>query len=196
MVGTSGEGTPVGDVTVFVDDAVLGRLPPVCVKDGVVTDDRLTFSQDVSGGSGLGVAWLLLLAGPLGWVGLIVVSAFRGGGAMLSVTVPFSEAAYIRMKRAKGTRLQAELILVGAAVGAVLAVFLRTTDGRLLAVGLAVIAVGALLKVIVATVQLHRLTVRLSLDASRRWVTLSGVHPNFVDAVEHDRHDSDIRSSI
>jgi len=29
------EGTPMASVTVFVDDAVLGRLPGVCAQDGV-----------------------------------------------------------------------------------------------------------------------------------------------------------------
>jgi hypothetical protein len=184
-------------VTVFVDRAVLGRLPPVCVKDGVPTTDRLTFTQDVSGPSGLGVAWLLVLAGPLGWIGLFVISVMRsGGGGMLTVTVPFSEAAYRRGARARRARIQAGLVFAGAAVAGLLALFLRTTDGRLLALGLAVVAVGALVKVVRESVHLSRLAVRVFLDASRRWVTLSGVHPNFVESVQHDGHDSHIDSTV
>jgi len=45
----------VAELTVFVDDAVLGHLPAVCVKDGVRTDDRLTLTQEVAGGSGAGL---------------------------------------------------------------------------------------------------------------------------------------------
>lgn len=184
-------------VTVFVDDAVLGRLPPVCVKDGVPTTDRLTFAQDVSGPSGLGVAWLLVLAGPLGWIGLFVISAIRsGGGGMLTVTVPFSELAYQRGSRAKRARRQAELVFAGAVIAGLLALLLRTTDGRLLALGLALVAGGALAKVIVESVRLSRLAVRVSLDASRRWVTLSGVHPNFAETVQHDDHHTHIDSTV
>ncbi len=64
---------------VFVDDAVQGDLPEVCVIDGVATSDHLRLSQEVGARAGLGVAWLLLLAGPLGWVGLLVLSIARSG---------------------------------------------------------------------------------------------------------------------
>ena len=176
----------MADVTVFVDDAVLGHLPPICVKDGVPTTDRLTFSQDVGGPTGLGVAWLLVLAGPLGWIGLFVLSAVRGGSERLTVTVPYSEVAYKRMTRAKGGRLQAELILAGASLAAFLSLLLRTTDSRLLALGLGVIACGALIRTMLVSITLHRMNVRLFLDASRRWVTLSGVHSNFAESLHHE----------
>jgi hypothetical protein len=39
----------LANVTVFVDDAVLGKLPDVCVIDGIATADKLTFRQQVSG---------------------------------------------------------------------------------------------------------------------------------------------------
>lgn len=85
----------MADVTVFVDTAVLGRLPPICVKEGSPTADRLTVQSHVSGGTGLGVAWLLVLLGPLGWLGLIVIRplattlgpAYRQG-ALLREGVP------------------------------------------------------------------------------------------------------------
>ena len=170
-------------VTVFVDDAVLGRLPPVCVKDGIWTDDHLTFTQDVGGRTGLGVAWLLVLAGPLGWIGLFVIAAMRPSNEALTVTLPYSEAAHLRLRRAKRACSQATLLLMGAFVGAFVALLFRTTDSRLLALGLGVVVAGALIKVIVETVMVNRAMVRLSLDASRRWVTLSGVHPNFEGAM-------------
>jgi hypothetical protein len=179
----------VAAVTVFVDDAVLGHLPPVCVEDGVGTNDTLTFSQDVSGSTGMGVAWLLVLAGPLGWIGLFVIAALQRG-ELLTVTVPFSEEAYRRRTGARRTRRWAAAAVVGAGILALLSLSLRSTDGRLLAVGLGVIAGGALVRAVVASVHLNRLTVRLRLDASRRWVTLFGVHPDFVEAVQHEAHPS------
>ncbi len=54
---------------VFVDDAVLGRLPGVCAKTEVSTADHLVQTVPVDGGQGLGIAWLLVLAGPIGWLG-------------------------------------------------------------------------------------------------------------------------------
>jgi hypothetical protein len=178
-------------VTVFVDDAVLGHLPPVCVKEGVPTADTLSFTQDVSHrtGSGLGVAWLLVLVGPIGWLGLFVISALRGG-EMLSVTLPMCEDAYLRSEKAQRTRRRAGAVFVGAVIAAFLALLLKTTDGRLLALGLAVVACGALVKMIVASIQSHRLSVPLDLDASRRWVTLNSVHPNFAAAVQHNERSS------
>ena len=108
----------MASVTVFVDDAVLGDLPPVCVIDGVMTDDVLTFSQQMGDRSGLGVAWLLLLIGPLGWLGLIVISAFRRSGELLTVTLPFSEAAYRRRVKAERARLLASVVTVALLIAA------------------------------------------------------------------------------
>ena len=181
-------------VTVFVDDAVLGRLPPVCVEDGIATNDTLSFTQDVSGSAGMGVAWLLVLAGPLGWIGLLVIGAMRRG-EMLTVTVPYSEAAYRRRTKAMRSRRLAAALVAGALILAVISLSLRSTDGRLLAVGLGAIAVGAVVAMVRASIHLHRLTVRLFLDASRRWVTLAGIHPNFAEAVNHDGHSSPVHSS-
>jgi hypothetical protein len=93
----------VAEVTVFVDDAVLGRLPSVCVKDGTYTDDRLTVSQQLGGG-GLGVLWLLILIGPVGWLALIIISSMRRSGGMLTVTLPFSQVAYERFVRSRRER--------------------------------------------------------------------------------------------
>ncbi len=45
----------------------------------VVTDDVLTFAQAMEDRTGLGLAWLLVLAGPLGWLGLVVIAATRHG---------------------------------------------------------------------------------------------------------------------
>ncbi len=171
----------MAEATVFIDDAVLGHLPGVCVKDGVPTADVLTIAQDVDSRTGLGVAWLLILAGPLGWLGLFVIASMQRG--LLTVTLPFSEAAYTRLRRAKGRRRQAGLLLIAAVVGALLSLLLRTTDGNLLAIGLGLVAVAALLKVIVESYRFNRSGIGLSLDASRRWVTVSKVHPDFVEAV-------------
>jgi hypothetical protein len=82
---------------VFVDDAVLGRLPPICIKDGVPTNDWFVarcgvgetgFISDVA-------AFVLLLVGPLGWLTLLVLAVMRRGrgGDVLTVRLPLSQAA-------------------------------------------------------------------------------------------------------
>jgi hypothetical protein len=184
----------MANVTVFVDDAVLGNLPSVCVIDGVLTDDELTFTQQVNNRTGLGVAWLLVLAGPLGWLGLIVIAAFRQSGETLTVTLPLSEAVYLRRVQAERARLWAGLVTVAMAIAAFVCLAQRTADYRLLAVGLAFIGCVTLSKVIVETRKVQRATVRLQLDASRRWLTLCGVHEYFANAVQHRYTDSRTRS--
>jgi hypothetical protein len=184
----------MASVTVFVDDAVLGDLPPVCVIDGVVTDDTLTYSQQLGDRSGLGVAWLLILFGPLGWLGLVVISLFRRSGELLTVTLPFSEAAYRRRVKAERTRLWAACSTVVLAVAAVAAIVQHSTQYRIVAVGSAVLACVALSSVIAEGTRVRRASVGLDLDASRRWVTLSGVHESFVCAVQS--RDTGTRSHV
>jgi hypothetical protein len=186
----------VANVTVFVDDAVLGHLPPVCVIEGVPTDDALTYTQQVGNRSGLGVAWLLVLAGPIGWLGLIVIAAFRQSGETLTVTVPFSEAAYLKRVQAERARLRAVLVTTAVLIAAIVSLAQRTTDYRLLALVLAVIGCATLSTAIVEARKVHRATVRLQLDASRRWLTLDGVHQSFVNAVQHRDTESRTRSTF
>jgi hypothetical protein len=181
----------MADVTVFVDDAVRGTLPGVCAKDGVATVNHLVIRDQVGDRAGLGVAWLLLLAGPLGWLGLVVISYARGGRSdVLTVEVPMSEPAYQRIRAAR--RLRRRAVVVGVLAG-FLAVFAissatGTGDQRQWAAALGVIAGTALTGAVVATVLAdHRersSTVQVDLDASRRWVTLSRVHPAFVAACQ------------
>lgn len=174
----------MAEVLVFVDDAVRGTLPPVCVKDGVPTGDSLIVKQDLGSRSGLGIAWLLLLAGPLGWLGLLVIAALRGSrGEVLTVQVPLSEAAYERVLAARGLRRRG--LGLGVLGGLVMILMLRGlgSPGTLavFGVGAAVtlMAVGMLL---IAEHRLGTERVGVDLDGSRRWVTLSGVHLEFARA--------------
>lgn len=182
-------------VTVFVDDAVLGRLPSVCVKNGTWTSDQLTFTHDVGGGTGLGLGWLLLLAGPLGWIGLFIMGATRQNNELLTVTLPFSESAHIRLRQAQRARSQASWVALGAFAAAFVSLLFRTTDSRLLALALGVVVVGALVKLVMGTITVNKAFIRLSLDASRRWVTLSGVHPDFEATIQRDHRQFSSTSS-
>ena len=186
----------MADVTVFVDDAVLGRLPDVCAKDGTYTDDRLTLRQELGGSGGLGILWLLILVGPVGWLALVIISFVRGSGGMLTVTLPFSEGAYERLVRSRRQRWPWGITTV--VLGFATVVYLLNTIGdyqsflrTILGVVAGLIFFICLFGWMKSVARFRKATVDMDLDASRRWVTLSRVHPDFVAAVQRqiDYHD-------
>ncbi len=181
--GSSHAEATVEEVTVFVDTAVLGTLVPICVKEGTPTDSYLTVNSEVAGGTGLGVAWMLILLGPLGWLGLIVIAFVRRPSDVLTVELPFSEHAYQRYRSAR--RMQ-HTWLFGAIILAVLAFAAYRLLQPLGALGGGLLGLCALAACVAGLLEWRRvrsLTVGVALDASRRWVTLSGVHPDFARAV-------------
>ena len=163
-------------VSVFVDDAIRGDLPLVCAKTGEPADLMIRVRQPVGGGLPA-AAWLLLLLGPLGVVGLFVLALAWPGAEYLTVRVPETEASFQNERQLERWRL--------AALGAgVFIPFLGVFGVGMfpllwLASGAAfLVAAGAL------TWMLWRQSISVSIDVSRRWVTLAGVHPNFVEAVQ------------
>jgi hypothetical protein len=176
----------MAEATVFVDEAVLGTLPQICVKEGVPTTDSLIISTQVGGRSGIGIGWLLLLAGPLGWLGLFILALSRHPSDMLTVRLPFSEVAHRGMKSARRGCWFAGLASFGFFV---LALFALSQSSRLLAAIIGVVCVLALVRWVMGLFRLRAASVIVDLDASRRWVTLSRVHPAFVESVLQDRQD-------
>ena len=162
-------------VSVFVDDAVRGRLPLVCAKTGEPADLVIRVQKPIRNLSSL--AGLLVFLGPLGWLALFLVSVFGPRQEYLTVRLPESDASYLREKQLERFRLVA---FVAAVVVPLCGLLL---PGNLPALWL---AVGASL--LVTALALHVVVLRqnigISLDASRRWVTLTGVHRNFVHAVQ------------
>jgi hypothetical protein len=166
-------------VRVFVDEAVLGNFPPVCVKDGVRTTDRLTVTQPIGAGP-LSWAWLLVFLGPVGWILLLVLAAVaRGGGEVLTVELPWSETAYRRAVHARRYRRTGALATVVLATVALVVHSHPAPASGLLVFCLVALATAALAVTVVATVRLAR-----ERDASRRWVTIGRVHPAFAQAVQ------------
>jgi hypothetical protein len=173
----------MAQVTVFVDDVVQGRLPALCVKEGIPTTDRLTVRESV-GGSRLGFAWLLLLLGPLGWICLLIIAVVLPSTRFVTGRLPFSEFAYRRLVVAR----RMERIWIGAfvATGALAFVVLVLSSGSpamdATVVVLAGAAVGSLVKVGMEVRRVRLALVQLELDGSGRWVTIHGVHPDFATA--------------
>jgi len=178
----------MGQVTVFVDDAVRGTLPGICVKDGVATADQLVVRDPLGDRAGLGVLWLLLLAGPLGWLGLLVVAWSRGGrGEVLTVQVPMSEPAYQRIQAIRRRRRNALLVIAASLVVALIVLASSgsagdASEGKMVALLAAATLVGGVVTLLITDGRLRQAQIGVDLDASRRWVTLYRVHPEFVRA--------------
>ena len=178
----------MASATVFVDDAVLGGLPPVCAKTGVETSDHLVMTVPVGGSEGLGIAWLLVFAGPIGWLGLFIYAIVRRVET-LTVKLPYCDAAYNDLARARRISRNAGLAAIALVVMALLVAIPETYTSRAAAVALAVIAVGCLITFTVETVRAHKAAVRVELDGSRRWVTLSRISERLAEAIKKSQAD-------
>jgi hypothetical protein len=164
-------------VSVFVDDAVRGRLPLVCAKTGEPTDLMIRIREEV--GRSLGMAWLLVFLGPPGWVALVLVSLMGANSEYLTVRIPETEWAYDREKTLERFRLAA------FAFG-MLTIFYGIFRPGLFPALWLVLGVAFLLAALALHIIVQRQAIGIHLDASRRWVTLSGVHPSFVRAIQMD----------
>jgi hypothetical protein len=160
---------------VFVDDAVRGPLPRVCARTGVPSDGKLRIEQTTGG---LGFGWLLLFLGPIGWIGLVLWAAFSSRSGVLTVRLPYSDAAVDHEWRLRRIRFRGA---ASALLGFGLALAIQSEPATAV---LSVVAAGSLLVSLVAHLRLMTVRVGVRLDASRRWVTLIRVHPDFVRAVE------------
>ncbi|HWJ97214.1 MAG TPA: hypothetical protein VNQ33_03580 [Acidimicrobiales bacterium] len=166
--------------TVFVDDAVRGRLPEVCAKTGVPATRHLTIHQDLTGG--LGAAWVLVFFGPLGWLVLALVAVSRRRST-LTVRIPYADREldrYVRTARRTFHLAIATGVLLLAVFGAAFGLALSDPSPLVLA-GLAVLVLGGV-AVLVNGMIARRMLVGVGLDASGRWVLLSRVHPAFAAA--------------
>ena len=171
---------------VFVDDAVRGDLPLVCVVTGERTD--FVVREEVAVDHGLGAWWLLVFLGPIGWAVLVLVALTRRP-PMLTVRLPMSDETFERLESAK-RGLRIGFLLFGAGVVgslAVIAVDLPRSALLLLTAAVAVAGVGL---AVAARIALAFRQVGVSLDASGRWVTLRRVAPEFADAVRASRAQS------
>jgi len=120
---------------------------------------------------------LLFLLGPLGVVAFLVLMIAAPGPEYLTVRVPQSSAAYERESQLRRLRLSAfAAAVVVPLIGLVLL--------SMFAVMWLLTAVGFVGAAVAFQVLLGRQAIGVSLDGSRRWVTLSNVHPAFARAVD------------
>jgi hypothetical protein len=166
----------MSSVSVFVDDAVRGRLPNVCAKTGAPADGVFRI-EEYSGGIGLG--WLLIFLGPVGWIVLLVLAAMSRR-EVLTVRVPMTTAAAAQEPRLARGSVIALFVCLGLVTAAILQLDPIPVQ---VWVGAAAVA-GCVAIGLHVALQWTRIGVRL--DASRRWVTLSRVDAAFAAAVDAD----------
>ena len=163
-------------VSVFVDDAIRGRLPLVCAKTGEPADLVIRVRHPVGGGV-QSMAWLLLFLGPPGWAAFFLVMILGSGQEYLTVRIPETDGSYNREKRLERSRIAV------FGMGVALMLYGIMLPGMFPALWL-VSGAACLVAAVVLHFKVTQQSIGISLDASRRWVTLSGVHPNFVHAVQ------------
>jgi hypothetical protein len=163
----------VASVTVFVDDAVQGHFPDVCVSSGAPADRMARFEQRIGGSSP--ALLLLVFLGPVGWLLLLLLS---GRGERLEVVLPVSNEVTERWRRLK----QYRRIAVGTLALAFLNLLLNgpSLTSLVLVAATAAWALACHARMAFDGIGIH-------LDASRRWVTLKGVHKSFAASVRSEQ---------
>jgi hypothetical protein len=178
-------------VRVFVDDAVLGRFPRVCARTGRPSDGWLSIDAVVGRSRSMSTTvfvLLILFGGPLGWVVALLCNPSQPTDR-LQVELPWTVDTQDDVVALRRRRSLAWMAAAAGAVGAVGLVFAAagrsgwTMTAQVLLVALLVAAAGAAALAQATEWQLGRRAVGVELDASRRWVTLTNVHPSFVGAV-------------
>jgi hypothetical protein len=149
------------------------------------------------GSGGLGLAWLLILLGPIGWAALVVVALARRPRGGIVVHVPYSPAATRRLLRTRRIERGAVVTVVGLMVVEI-AVLLADPPWTEVATTLLVVVIAlAAATTVVSALQLVPLEVRARLDTSRRWVTLTNVGPAFAFAAwEQSRSHTDLPTGV
>jgi hypothetical protein len=133
--------------------------------------------RPVAGGiSGLALV-LLLFLGPIGLAALVLLAILAPGAEYLTVQLAQAPSAFDRERRLERSRLAS--LLAGVALLPMGALGVGMFPVLWLVAGLAFLGAAAALH---GKVLGQRIGV--TLDASRRWVTLTNVHPAFVAAVQ------------
>ena len=170
----------MADVVVFVDDYVQGTLPDVCVMTGESTTSTLVNHTPIDRPS---PGWyVLILLGPIGWLILlaVVIGSHR---STLTGSIPMTQTAYQRIAPPRWW----PYVAAGAGVGGIGSL----ATGYFAPAEMLGAALTGSLVCLTAWLAIRALRDRrapsVALDASRRWVTLRGVHPAFAAAVDPTR---------
>src|ERR687892_2208842 len=165
----------MASVTVFVDDVVRGDFPPVCARTGLPATEIATIKVPVARPSS--AVWLLVLLGPVGWLILLIL---LGGGhqqEFLTVQLPYSQGSKDKFLTRRKDRNVA--IVAGIVLAALSLALLPVAASPVWFLPAAIVFAVAVWR----HWQMNHDDVAITLDGSRRWVTLTRVADEFADAV-------------
>lgn len=163
-------------VVVPVNDALAGRFPPVCCMTGA----RAAGHASVLVPKRLGIAWLLLLAGPFG--AIVLAAIWPRVRVRYVAKLPMSEAAFDRLHLCRVRRLWCGWL---GALGLPLSFALwRIPPMGLVVLVLALFGIGVALH---AHLRLPWLSPTAVADGRGRTITVRGVHPAFAAALQSFR---------
>jgi hypothetical protein len=157
-------------------DALVGRLPAVCCVRGTRADGL----APVVVAKPLGIAWFLLLAGPVGVV--VLIALWPRLRVRYVIRLPMSEAAFDRYQTLRARRLWLGWLGGWSVVLGALLVWIGPLGPLLMLVG-----AGGVLAALVAHFRLPWSVPSAACDRRGTTVTLLGVHPRFVRAVSERR---------
>ncbi|HEX7094632.1 MAG TPA: hypothetical protein VF183_02030 [Acidimicrobiales bacterium] len=163
---------PGSHVTVPLDDARVGRLPRVCVTTGERADGYAPMIVPRR----LGVAWLLLLAGPIGVA--VLVALYPRLRTRDVVRIPMSAGAFDRWQTERLRRLWCGWL---GAMGIPVAFALRALGPLALVVALA--SAVLLATALRAHWRIPWLQPSMSADPRGVRLTMLGVHERFAAAI-------------
>lgn len=159
-------------VKVNLDDAMVGRLPAVCVMTGKRADGYAPMVV----AKPLGLWWLLLVLGPIGV--MLLVALYPRVRVRYEVRVPMSALAFDRWHRARVQRLWLSAL---GCTGLLVAAALWWLGGLALLIALA--SAGMLLGALRAHLRVPWLQPSLTADRRGCRLTMLGVHHRFAAAV-------------
>jgi len=176
--------------TVFVDDAVLGHLPGVCAKTGERADGVFRIDGQVRS-PGRVALLLFLFLGPIGWL-ILLFAWIVSGPERVHTRIPYSAAAVARERYIARCRTGALLATIGFVVLALSGGFYAAEVPSLWAI----LAATAFVLFVALQVWLEVTRVHVEIDGSRRWITLSNVHPAFAEAVRATQTQTNARTGV
>ena len=101
--------------------------------------------------------------------------------------LPYCDAAYHELVQARRTRRNAGMATVVCALAALAVVIPETFVAHAAAAALGVLGIGSFLVFIGKTFPVRRAAVRIQLDASRRWITMSRISDPLAEAIKRSQ---------
>jgi len=173
-----------------VDDFVVGDLPMICVDTGAPADGMVDFETDDSRFQW----WMIILVffGPVGWILIALIYGLSRGPGRVGGVLPMTRGALERHNQMAKISGRAWLVpIAGVVSGALISMVSTSHWTDVLGAVLTVIGLlGGFAALVVMAFLTNKTRVSAELDATRRWIELRNVHPDFAAAVNRKVRDN------